>query len=172
MAKIVYCHPGQTKYSYHVYTDLDFWDTRRLIRNMAVVKRNFGSWPPGDDYPTQVVGVDLERKAIREIEKRLTRAIVSPPRHVIVRSMVFDGYFEFDPTGYYPHRWSKELVLHFTYKRLPLAQGALCNPYQTVELRWHDEKLRLERVQRPEKHDPIIRTKEDARRHAVVPSCF
>jgi hypothetical protein len=28
MARIIYCHLSQSKYDYHIYTDLDFWDSR------------------------------------------------------------------------------------------------------------------------------------------------
>ena len=172
MARIIYCHPGRTKYHYHIYTDLDFWDARRVLRSLATVKRNFGEWPPGDEFPTQVVGFDLDSRVSREIEKRIARAITSPPRHVIVRSMMFNGYFEFDPFKYYPKHWPESLVFHFTYARLPLAQSLLNNAYQTVNLTLVDGKMRVERVQRERKYDPIIKNIKDARRHALVPSCF
>jgi hypothetical protein len=172
MARIIYCHPNQTKYDYHIYTDLDFWDARRLVKDLAIVKRNFGKWPSGDEYPTQVVGYGLERSTVKAIEKRLARAIVSPPRHVIVRSMLFQGFFEFDPAKYYPKRWRKSLMLFFTYRRLPLEQSLLSNLYQTVQLSWVGEIIRVERVQRAAKYDPVIRTPRDARRDGIVPSCF
>ncbi len=172
MARIIYCHPRKTKYDYHIYTDLDFWDTRRIIRDLATVRRNFGNEPPGDEFPTQVVADGISRKRIGEIEKRIRRAIVSPPRHVIVRTMLFDKVFEFDPGRYYPGHWSPEKILRFTYLRLPLEQSALCSPYKTVRLSFHDGKVRVERVQREKKYDPVIRTEKDARRRLNVPSCF
>ncbi len=102
MAHIIHCHPTQTAYEYHIYTDLDFWDARKILKELAVVKRNFGQEPSGDEYPTQVVGNDLPRSVRAEIEKRLRKAIVSPPRHVIVRSILSERFFEFDPSVYYP----------------------------------------------------------------------
>jgi hypothetical protein len=172
MARIIYCHPSQSKYDYHIFTDLDFWDTRRLVKDLVTIRRNFGEWPPGDEFPTQIVASDLPRKVIKEVERRLARAIVSPPRHVIVRSMIFQGFFEFDPSAYYPSRWSDNLKLHFTYRRLPLDQAVLSNSYQTVRLSWVNGMLRVERVQRSEKRDSIIRTAGDAQRYAHKPSCF
>lgn len=172
MARIVYCHPSQSKYEYHVYTDLDFWDARRIIGNLAAVRRNFGEQPPGDEFPTQVVGDGLDRSGTKEIEKRLKKAITSPPRHVIVRSMVMDGCFEFDPLKYYPARWSHGQMLRFTTYRLPLEQSALCNPHQTVEIFWKEGLIRVHRIQRDAKHDPVIRTMEEAKERFQVPSCF
>jgi hypothetical protein len=172
MARIVYCHPSQTKYAYHVYTDLDFWDGRRLLKGLATVKRNFGHYLPGDDFPTQVTADFLPSSKIREIERRLKQAIVSPPRHVIVRSMIFEGYFEFDPVRFYPARWSRELMMHFTYRRLPLHQGVLNNPYHQVRLAWNGDKIRIDRVQRTEKYDPVIKNVSEARKHLMVPACF
>jgi hypothetical protein len=172
MARIIYCHPRQSKYDYHIYTDLDFWDTRRLLKGLATVKRNFGKWPPGDGFPTQVVGMEIQRGVMKEIERRLAKALVSPPRHVIVQAMVMQGYFEFDPKDYYPTRWSASRMMHFTYRRLPLEQGALSNAYQTVRLCWANGNIRVERVQREKKYDPVIKNSKDARRYAIVPSCF
>jgi len=172
MARIIYSHPKQTRYEYHIYTDLDFWDARRLLKDLASVRRNFGNSPSGDEFPTQVVGNGFSASVMKKIERRIKRAITSPPRHVVVRSMVYDGYFEFDPSEYYPQRWSTRQVLHFTYHRLPLQQGSLCNPYQTVKLSMADNLVRVERVQRKEKFDPIIKTAKQARAHLVVPSCF
>jgi hypothetical protein len=172
MARIVYCHPSQTRYAYHVFTDLDFWDARRLLKGLATVKRNFGHYLPGDDFPTQVTGDYLSPAKIREIEKRVKQAIVSPPRHVIVRSMIFEGHYEFDPTRFYPARWSRNLMMHFTYRRLPLNQGVLNNPYQQVRLAWVGDRIRIDRVHRNEKFDPVIRTAHEARRHMMVPACF
>jgi hypothetical protein len=172
MARIIYCHPGRTKYDYHIYTDLDFWDARRVLRSLATVRRNFGDCPPGDEFPTQVVGLDMDSRVSREIEKRLARAITSPPRHVVVRSMMFNGYFEFDPLKYYPKHWPESLIMHFTYARLPLAQSQLSNAYQTIKVTLADGNMRVERVQREKKYDPIIKDIKAARRHALVPSCF
>lgn len=172
MARIVYCHPSQTKYTYHIFTDLDFWDVRRLLRGLATVKRNFGHYLSGDDFPTQVTGDYLPHSNIREIEKRLKQAVVSPPRHVIVRSMIFNGYYEFDPALFYPERWSRNLMMHFTYHRLPLNQGVLNNPHQQVRLEWVGDKIRIDKVQRAEKYDPVIRNAHEARKQMAVPSCF
>jgi len=119
-----------------------------------------------------VVANYLARSSIKEIEKRIKIAVVSPPRHVIVRSMVMNGRFEFDPFKYYPKHWSKSRMMHFTYHRLPLHQGVLCNPYQTVRLRWLDDRIHIDRVQRAEKYDPVIRTRKEARQALRVPSCF
>lgn len=173
MARVIYCHPSRTKYDYHVYTDLDFWDARKILKDLATVKRNFGNEPSGDEYPTQVVGDALGRTKIRSIERRLARAVVSPPRHVIVKSMLLQGYFEFDPRKFYPARWSPGLVLRFTYLRLPLQQSALNTPYKTVSLQITESGLvRVEQVQRKTKHDPVVRNREDALRREIVPSCF
>lgn len=172
MVRIIYSHPHQSRYGYHIYTDLDFWDARRLLKDLCTVKRNFGKQPPGDEFPTQVVGDGLSRSMIKEVEKRLKKAIPSPPRHVIVRSMIFNGYFEFDPLEYFPQRWGKDQMIHFTYRRLPLEQSALCSPYQTVELSWVGEKIRIDRVQRERAYDPVIRNRKDAKRRLIAPSCF
>jgi hypothetical protein len=174
MARIIYSHPSQTYYDYHIYTDLDFWDARRLLKDVSfcTVKRNFGTQPPGDEFPTQVVGKEVASFIIRKIEKRLRKAISSPPRHIIARSLVFDGSFEFDPLRYYPERWDRSRMIHFTYHRLALEQGVLSSPYQTVELSWVGNKMRIARVQREKKHDPVIRTLKEAKRHSIIPSCF
>lgn len=172
MARIIYRHPKQRNYDYHVFTDLDFWDARRILKDLVTVKRNFGEWPPGDEFPTQIVATGVPRKALKEVEHRLSRAIVSPARHVIVRSMVLQGFFEFNPADYYPERWPKSLKLHFTYHRLPLDQAVLSNSYQVARLSWVNELIRVERVQRTEKFDPVIRTSKEAQRHGRVPSCF
>ncbi len=172
MARIIYCHPTQTKYDYHIFTDLDFWDSRRLLKDLATSRRNFRKQPSGDVLPTQVVKSHPSRSTIRAIEKRLKKAIISPPRHVVVRSMVFDGYFEFDPYLYFPARWSREQMLRFAHSRLPLQQSSLCSPHHTVKLSWVEDWIRVERVQRIEKHDPVIRTSEEARRSLIIPACF
>jgi hypothetical protein len=97
MAHVIHCHPSRTTHEYHVYTDLDFWDARKILNDLATVKRNFGKDPSGDDYPTQVVGNDLTRTTKAKIETRLKKALVSPPRHVIVDGILKEGYYEFDP---------------------------------------------------------------------------
>jgi hypothetical protein len=172
MAHIIHCHPSQTSYEYHIYTDLDFWDARKILKDLALVKRNFGKDPSGDDYPTQVVGNDLTRTAKRKIENRLRKAIISPPRHVIVDSILKEGSYEFDPLKYYPPRWTREKMYHFTYHRLPLDSAILNSPYRTVRVSWTNGKIRVERVQREQKYDPVIRTKRDALHRRNVPSCF
>lgn len=172
MAGIIYCHPSRTTHGYHIYTDLDFWDAWRLLKDLAVVKRNFGQDPPGDCFPTQVIGEDLARATTERIEARLRKAVVSPPRHLIVEAVMRDGRFEFDPHRTYPKRWSRARMLHFTYRRLPLHQSALVSPYRTVFVSWVGEKIRVERIQRSEKHDPLIRTRREALHRLMVPSCF
>jgi hypothetical protein len=172
MARIIHCHPSRTRYDYHIYTDLDFWDARRILKDLALVKRNFGADPSGDDFPAQVVGLGLLPSDTRKIEKRLKKAVASPPRHVIVRSMLSEGAFEFDPFQYYPARWTPSRMLYFTFHRLPLEQAALSTAYQTVSLGWVQNKIRVERVQRKEKYDPVIRSKEEATRRLMVPACF
>lgn len=172
MARIIYCHPSQTRYAYHIFTNLDFWDARRILKDLVTVRRNFGKQITGDELPTQIAADYLSRSTIRKIEQRLKKAVPSPPRHVIVRSMVFHGWFEFDPFKYYPRRWSRSRMLHFTYHRLPLRQGALSNPYQKVDVVWVGDLIRVTRVQREEKYDPVIKTHREAREALQVPSCF
>jgi hypothetical protein len=161
-----------TYHHYHIYTDLDFWDTRRLLKGFAEARRNFGKYVDGDEFPSQVIYDEMKHSSIREIEKRLRRAIPSPPRHLIVRSMVMEGFFEFEPRKYYPDHWSRTRMTHFTYQRLPLEQAALSSPYQMIRLFWVGEKLRVERVQRESRYDPVIRTRAQARKRLHVPSCF
>ncbi len=172
MARIVHCHPSRTKYDYHIYTDLDFWDVRRIIKDLGTVKRNFGDQPPGDEFPSQVVGMDLGKGVAKEIGRRIAKAIVSPPRHIIVRSLVMEDFFEFDPKKYYPARWTPSRMLHFTFCRLPREQGVVNSPFKTVKLSWAGESIRVERVQRDEKYDPVIRSLSDVKRRFVAPSCF
>lgn len=173
MARVIYCHPSQTRHDYHVYTDLDFWDARKLLRDLATLRRNFGRQPDGDVYPTQVVADSIPRAQIRMIERRLARAVASPPRHVVVKAMLMEGAYEFDPNSYYPQRWSPARVLHFTWRRLPMEQSALNSPYKTVRVTLTDSgKIRIEQVRRDAKHDPVVRTPQDARRRQIVPSCF
>jgi len=172
MAKIIHCHPSKATNDYHIYTDLDFWDARLILKDLATVKRNFGNDPPGNDYPTQVVGDDLSRSAKAMIERRLKKAIVSPPCHVLAEGILKEGYFEFEPSEYYPKRWSRERMFNFTYRRLPLDSALLNSPYRTVHISWRGEKIRIERVQRDKKFDPIIQTKQQSLRRRNVPSCF
>ena len=167
MARIIYGHPTGVW-----FTDLDFWDARRILGDVAVVKRNFGQRPPGSEFPTQVAASDLTPRDKHMVEKRLRRAITSPARHVVVEIMLRDGVFEFDPRDYYPERWPPKRMMHFTRYRMPLNQPALCSPYRTVRVFWHGPKIRVERVQRPAKHDPAIQDLHDARRRLRVPSCF
>jgi hypothetical protein len=172
MARIVHCHPSQTEYDYHIYTDLDFWDARKILSDLAVVRRNFGEQPPGDEFPTQVVGTGLSRPTRARIEKRLGRAIPSPPRHVLVRSVLMNEFYEFDPTLFYPARWTPSRMLHFTIRRLPLEQSGLSSPFRTVRLQWVEGKIRIERVPRDVKYDPPITSRKEALRRRNVPSCF
>ncbi len=134
MARIIYDLASRGKGFYHIYTELDFWDARAVLQGLARVKRNFGTSPPGDQYPTQVVVEDFSSKVKGEIEKRLRRAIPSPPRHLIVQSIIFSGKFEFDRRKYYPDRWSQGRVVFFTRKRLPMNQPVINSPYKWVEL--------------------------------------
>jgi hypothetical protein len=172
MAKIVYCHPSRTTYDYHLYTDLDFWDAWKILKDLAIVRRNFGDEPSGDDFPTQVLGEAVSRMVRDRIEARLRRAVASPPRHVIVGAIIREGSFEFDPQRWYPPRWSRDRMLRFTYRRLPLRQGVLVSPYRTVRVSWVGDKIRVERIQRTEKYDPVIRTRGEALARLKVPSCF
>lgn len=172
MAKIIYQHPARTGARYHIFTDLDFWDARRILGDLTPVRRNFGQEPSGDEYPTQIVRDDAAPSLRNAIENRLKRAIASPPRHVIVRSMFDSGSFVLDPSKYYPSRWSKKRMHHFTWHRLPLEQSALTTVYHTVKLEWEGGLLRVERIRRTEKYDPIVRSKKDSMRRLMVPSCF
>ena len=172
MARIIYAHPSHSEYDYHIYTDLDFWDARRILKDLVLVKRNFGNDPHGDDFPTQVVGNDLERCVRQKIAGRLKRAIVSPPRHIIVRAIMDDGFFEFRPDKYYPERWPLARVFFFTFHRLPLDQSILNSPYKTVRVTYGAGKIRVFSVQREEKYDPVIDDPKEARRRRFVPACF
>ncbi|MFH1487473.1 MAG: hypothetical protein ABII06_01080 [Pseudomonadota bacterium] len=172
MARMIYCHPGRTEYPYHIYTDLDFWDARRIIRDLALVKRNFGPHPSGDQFPVQIVGSGLTRRTEKEIEKRLGKAIVAPPRHVIINGIISEGRFAFDPGRYYPAHWTPSRMLRFTYFRLPLDQSVLNSPYNTVRLYWVKANICVEAVKRDKKHDPAIRTRKEAMRRLRAPSCF
>jgi len=88
MAQIIYKQPSRDKHAFHVFTNLDFWDARKVLRGLAVVRRNFGEDPPGWRYPTQVVAEGAGRTSVRAIERRLHRAVPSPPRHVVVEEML------------------------------------------------------------------------------------
>jgi hypothetical protein len=172
MTKILQCHPSRTTYEFHLFTDLDFWDARRILKGLAVVKRNFGPDPSGNEFPTQVVADGLTRKSKAKIEKRLKRAIVSPPRHVIVDTIIEKGCFEFDPLDYYPSRWPPQRMYHFTYHRLPLDSPFFNSPFKTVRVSWADGKIRIERIQREKKFDPVVGSREEALRRLRIPSCF
>ncbi len=175
MARIIYAHPRKKGYSFHIFTDLDFWDTRKILRDLfglLEVRRNFGNDPDGDVFPTQVVSNSLTEFHKRLIEKRLKRAIASPPRHVVVREMMFNGRFEFNPEDYYPVHWDKRRIEHFTWKRLPTEQTVLCSPYYTVRFRWKGRVLVVERVHREKKYDPVISTPADAKKDRIIPSGF
>jgi hypothetical protein len=171
MARIIYDLASRGKGFYHIYTELDFWDARRVLKGLAKVKRNFGTSPPGDQYPTQVVVEDLSSRMKGEIERRLRRAIPSPPRHLIVQSIIFSGKFEFDRRRYYPDRWSPERVIFFTRKRLPMNQPVINSPYKWVELSVSGNTVTIEqrkgtRPAAPEKAGKKGKTE------AFGPACF
>ncbi len=172
MARIIYCHPAKTKYDLHLYTDLDFWDARKILKDLALVKRNFGDSPPGDEFPTQVVLEKASARLQALVKKRLTKAIPSPPRHVVVRSLLMDGFYEFDPLRYFPQRWSRSLMEHFLSYRLPVEHGVLNSPYNTYRLEWRGNVVRVVPEKRTQKHDPVIHTRRQARKHLMVPTCF
>ncbi len=170
MARIVYGHPGAGGSRWHLFTNLDFWDARRILLDLAEVRRNFGDEPPGHSYPTRVIarrGSDL-----RSIEHRLRKAVASPPRHVVVEEVLHGGCFEFDPLDYYPARWSPSRMLRFSSFRLPVHQPPLETPHHEVKLTWSHRRIRAERVRRTRKHDPPIVSREEARRRRFVSSCF
>ncbi len=171
MARIIYDLASRGKGLYHIYTELDFWDAGGLLKGLAKFKRNFGNSPPGDAFPTQVVVEDLSRKVKREIEKRLKRAIPSPPRHLIVQSIIFSGKFAFDRRKYYPDRWSPAQVLFFTQKRLPMNQPAIKSRYKWVELSMHGHTVTIQQHQgaRP---DPAETSGQSSRPETHGPSCF
>lgn len=172
MARLIYALRKPFNDLYHVYTDLDFWDARRILKGLAIVKRNFGKQPPGDKFPTQIVLEHPTSMAITEIEKRVKRAISSPPRHVVVSEMLDRGRFEFDPSRYYPSRWSPSQIVHFTTRRLPIHIPPLSTPYMTVRVTYEEGKVIVERIHRPFKYDPKITTKGEALRRLRVPLCF
>ncbi len=175
MARIIYAHPAFRGYTHHIFTNLDFWDARKILRDLfssLVVRRNFGNTPPADQFPTQVVIEQATKDVISKVEYRLRRAIPSPPRHVVVRQMIVEGFFSFNPSDYYPSHWSKSRIEYFTWHRLPLEQTALCSPYHTVILEWYGELLVVKRVRRSEKYDPKITTLQEARKWRFIPSGF
>ena len=134
MARIIHDLKAWGEGRYRLYTDLDFWDARKILKGLAKVRRNFGESPPGDQFPAQVVVEELSSHLRREIETRLLRAIASPPRHLIVQSIVLSGRFTFDWRKYYPARWPPSRALFFTKKRLPLNQPVISSRYKWVEL--------------------------------------
>jgi hypothetical protein len=171
MARIIYDLASKGKGLYHIYTDLDFWDARGVLKGLAKVKRNFGNSPPGDQYPTQVVVEDMSQRVKGEIEKRLKRAIPSPPRHLIVQSIIFSGKFEFDWREYYPDRWSTDRVLFFTRKRLPMNQPVINSPYKWVQLSMSDNIVTIQQHQgtRPEEAQKRGRKQKEK---PFGPTCF
>jgi hypothetical protein len=171
MARIIYDLASRGKGRYHIYTDLDFWDARGVLKGLAKVKRNFGNSPPGDKFPTQVVVEDLSQKVKREIEKRLKRAIPSPPRHLIVQSIIFSGKFEFDRSKYYPDRWSAAKALFFTQKRLPMNQPVINSRYKWVELSIHGDTVTIQQHQGARPENPQTAGKK-SKTEAFGPSCF
>ncbi len=175
MAKIIYAHPTKKGYKFHIFTNLDFWDTRKILRDLLdhlSVRRNFGKDPQGDEFPTQIISDNLPKNLVGVVEKRLKKAIPSPPRHVVTREMLMEGIFIFDPYKYYPKNWSKSKIEFFTLKRLPLDQSALCDPYHTVKLEWNENLLIVRKQQREKKYDPNIKTLAEYRRRVFTPSSF
>ena len=172
MARIIYDLASKGKGLYHIYTDLDFWDARGVLKGLAKVKRNFGKSPPGDTYPTQVVVEDLSSRVKQEIEKRLRRAIPSPPRHLIVQSIIFSGKFEFDRSQYYPDRWSPEKVIFFTRNRLPMNQPVISSAYKWVEITIDGNVVSIQQRKgnRPEKQTQPVTKKASAESYG--PTCF
>jgi hypothetical protein len=63
-------------------------------------------------------------------------------------------------------------MFNFTYRRLPLNSAILTSPYRTVQVSWKEDKIRIERVPREKKYDPVIETKQQSLRRRNVPSCF
>jgi hypothetical protein len=172
MARIIHAHPRHGGLGYHIYTDLDFWDARRILRGLLPVRRNFGEWPSGRVFPTHIAAETIDPETARTIEHRLTRAVPSPPRHVVVEEILARGWFEFDPRDYCPARWSPTRMLHFSAHRLPVQQPPLATPHHEVRLTWSGERIRAERVRRESKHDPVISDVREAKRRRFAPSCF
>ena len=171
MARIIYDLASRGRGFYHIYTELDFWDARGVLRGLAKVKRNFGNSPPGDLYPTQVVVEDLSPRIKGEIEKRLKRSIPSPPRHLIVQSIIFSGKFEFDRRRYYPDKWSPGKVIFFTRKRLPMNQPVINSPYRWVELSVKGNTVTIEQRKGTRSEAPETAEKR-GKREAFGPACF
>ena len=171
MARIIHDLASRGKGWYHIYTDLDFWDARGILKGLAKVKRNFGNSPPGDLFPTQVVVEDFSKKTRAEIEKRLGRAISSPPRHLIVQSIIFSGKFEFDRRKYYPDRWSSAKALFFTRKRLPMNQPVINSPYKWVDLAIQDNTVTIQQRQGVPPRVTEAKGKKD-KSAPYGPSCF
>jgi hypothetical protein len=172
MARILYDHPRHGGFGYHIYTDLDFWDARRILGDLVAVRRNFGKSPPGRVFPAHVAAETMDTETARIIERRLGRAVASPPRHVVVEEILARGWFEFDPRDYCPARWSRSRMLRFAAHRLPIHQPPLATPHHSVRLTWSGERIRVERVRREKKHDPVISDPREARRRRFAPSCF
>ncbi|SMC28789.1 hypothetical protein SAMN02746041_03317 [Desulfacinum hydrothermale DSM 13146] len=172
MARIIYCHPAKTKYAFHVFTDLDFWDARKILQDLASVRRNFGHSPPGNEFPTQVV-LEVAPARVQEVlKRRIRRAIAAPPRHVVIEALLMEGVYEFDTSRYFPERWTRSQREHFLRFRLPTQHGLLSSPYNTYRLEWQGTRVRVVPVKRSTKHDPVIRTRREAKRHLMVPTCF
>jgi len=173
MAKIIRAHPQlKAGYEYHVFTNLDFWDARRVLLGLATVQRNFGHEPRGDLFPTQVVMRTNHPAVARVIETRLQKAVPSPPRHVVVESVLTQGFYEFDPFQYYPSRWPRARMIHFSSCRLPIHFPPLATPHRKMTLGWKGDLIRIERVQRGEKFDPVITSYKEEMRRRFAPLCF
>lgn len=173
MAKIIHAHPLlKAGYEYHVFTNLDFWDARRILGDLATVQRNFGHEPPGDCFPTQVVMRRGQPAVARTIERRLQKAIPSPPRHVVVEAVLMQGFYDFDPLQYYPPRWPCARMIHFSRCRLPIHFPPLSTPHREMILGWFGDFIRIERVQRGKKFDPVITSHKEAKRRRFAPLCF
>jgi hypothetical protein len=147
MARIIHNLKAWSEGRYRLYTDLDFWDARKILKGLAQVRRNFGESPAGDQFPTQVVVEEAGSHLRREIERRLVRAISSPPRHLIVQAIVLSGRFTFEWRKYYPVRWSPSRALFFTRKRLPLGQPVISSRYKWVELTIAGDMIVIEQRQ-------------------------
>ena len=172
MARIIYDHPRHGGFGYHIYTDLDFWDARRILKDLVAVRRNFGESPSGRLFPTHVALEAVDPETARTIEHRLGKAVASPPRHVVVEEVLERGRFEFDPRAYCPARWSRSRMLRFSAHRLPIHQPPLATPHHEVRLSWSGERVLAERIRRERKHDPVISDAREARRRRFAPSCF
>ena len=172
VARIVYGHPRRGGFGYHIYTDLDFWDARRILKDLVAVRRNFGESPSGRLFPTHVALEAVDPVTARIIEHRLVKALASPPRHVVVEEFLERGRFECDPLAYCPARWSRSRMLRFFAHRLPIHQPPLATPHHEVRLVWAGERILAERIRRKRKYDPVISDAREARRRRFAPSCF